>query len=152
MGYYHIRNSRFERTPMNCPSSPYCRTNVRNFRGLFTAKVVKSHVKLRVKSDTQKVNWVHREPMLLKLTQNSKHQCSYLICVVLVNVVPVCMSKEVSLDCAAIFSVPENFLACYHAKAEYRMFESQCEDHNILRNTGEWLQKCSHFVFNCFSN
>ena len=67
-GYYHIRNSRFERTPMNCLSSPYCRTNVRNFRGLFTAKVVKSHVKLRVKSDAQKVNWVHREPMLLKLT------------------------------------------------------------------------------------
>ena len=46
------------------------------------------------------------------------------------------MSKEVSLDCATIMSVPENFLACYHAKADYRMLESQCEDHNILRNTG----------------
>ena len=56
---------------------------------------------------------------------------------------------EVALDCATIFSVLEDFLACYHAKADYRMLESQCEDHNILRNT---VAKCSHFIFSCFSN
>ena len=28
-----------------------------NFRGLFTTKVIKSHVKLHVKSDAQKVNY-----------------------------------------------------------------------------------------------
>ena len=32
------------------------RTNVRTFGGLFTGRVIKSHVKLHVKSDAQKVN------------------------------------------------------------------------------------------------
>ena len=34
-----------------------------NFRGLFTTKVIKSYVKLHVKSDAQKVNYV-RLPVL----------------------------------------------------------------------------------------
>ena len=31
-----------------------------NFQGLFTTKVINSHMKLNVKSDAQKVNWDNR--------------------------------------------------------------------------------------------
>ena len=47
-----------------------------NFAGLFTTKVIKTHVKLHVKSDAQKVNWQARvqaiHPLTKSLTKTSE--------------------------------------------------------------------------------